>query len=236
VEGGSIASRSVPGFLPSESGFHFPNAFPRVPVRRIGIPGVVSLPIGDASDGLCGGMAFAVRDYFEASRPPPPDTSPPSDGPLFDYLVQRLLDSFHLPYGPARYLELMNTALPDGETWLTRIGALPHGRAWRALRVEWPKVRTAIDQGHPAPLGLVRIKSLNPFDLKHNHQVLAYGYELTGDSLLLRIYDPNFPDRDDVTLSIRPLDPSRPVLMTGFPSSGPVHAFFAVDYRPIPPP
>ncbi|HZA26306.1 MAG TPA: hypothetical protein VE915_01490 [Actinomycetota bacterium] len=181
-------------------------------------------------------MAFAVRDYFEASQPPPPDTSPPSDGPLFDYLVQRLLDSFHLPYGPARYLELMNTALPDGETWLTRIGALPHGRSWRALREEWPKVRAAIDRGHPAPLGLVRIKSLNPLDLKHNHQVLAYGYELTGDSLLLRMYDPNFPDRDDVTLSIRPLDPSRPVLMTGFPSSGPVHAFFAVDYRPIPPP
>jgi hypothetical protein len=181
-------------------------------------------------------MAFAARDYFEASRPPPPDTSPPSDGPLFDYVVQRLLDSFHLPYGPARYLELMNPALPDGESWLTRMGALPRGRAWRTLRVEWPKVRAAIDQGHPAPLGLVRIKSLNPFDLKHNHQVLAYGYDLTGESLVLRIYDPNFPDRDDVTLSVRPLDPSRPVRMTASPSTPPVHAFFAVNYRPASPP
>jgi hypothetical protein len=197
---------------------------------------VISLPIGDASDGLCGGMAFAVRDYFEASRPPPTDTSPPSEGPLFDFVVQRLLDSFHLPYGPARYLELMNPGLPDGETWLTRIGGMPHGRAWRTLRSEWPKVRAAIDQGHPAPLGLVRIKSLNPFDLKHNHQVLAYGYDLADDSVVLRIYDPNFPDRDDVTLSIRPLDPSRPVRMTASPSTPMVHTFFAVDYRPASPP
>ena len=205
-------------------------------MRRIGIPGVISLPIGDASNGLCGGMAFAVRDYFEASRPPPSDTTPPAEGPLFDYVVQRLLDSFHLPYGPARYLELMNTALPDGETWLTRIGAMPHGRAWRTLRVEWPKVRATIDQGYPAPLGLVRIKSLNPFDLKHNHQVLAYGYDLTGESLVLRIYDPNFPDRDDVTLTVRPTDPSQPVAITALPPTPPVHAFFAVGYRPAQPP
>ena len=61
-----MITHAVPGFLPSASGFAFPNRFPRVPVRRIGIPGIVSVPIGDASNGLCGGMAFAVRDYFEA--------------------------------------------------------------------------------------------------------------------------------------------------------------------------
>jgi hypothetical protein len=59
----------VPGFLPSNAGLRFPNSFPRVPVRRIGIPGVLSIPLGDASNGLCGGMAFAARDYFEADRP-----------------------------------------------------------------------------------------------------------------------------------------------------------------------
>ncbi|MCI0635653.1 MAG: hypothetical protein L0206_17315 [Actinobacteria bacterium] len=53
----------VPGFLPSTSGFRFANAFSNVPVRRIGIPSVISVPIGDASNGLCGGMAFAARDY-----------------------------------------------------------------------------------------------------------------------------------------------------------------------------
>jgi hypothetical protein len=149
-------------------------------VRRIGIPGVIEVPIGDASNGLCGGMAFAARDHFEAGRPPPLDTEPPASGPLFDYLVRRLFDSFNLPTGPLEYLKLMNPRLPDGETFLTRVGLLPHGRAWRTIRIEWPAIRAGIDAGHPVPLGLVRAKSENPFDLKLNHQVLAYGYELTG--------------------------------------------------------
>ena len=70
-----MTTRTVPGFLPSTSGFAFANDFPKVPVRHIGIPGVVSVPIGDASNGLCGGMAFAARDYFEARMPPPADTT-----------------------------------------------------------------------------------------------------------------------------------------------------------------
>ena len=72
----------VAKFAPSTSGFRFPNSFPHVPVRRIGIPGVVSVPIGDASNGLCGGMVFAVRDYFEAGRTPPSDTTAPGEGPV----------------------------------------------------------------------------------------------------------------------------------------------------------
>jgi hypothetical protein len=64
-----MVKRAVPGFLPSTSGLHFNNSFARVPLRSIGIPEVVAVPIGGASDGLCGGMAFAARDYFEAGRP-----------------------------------------------------------------------------------------------------------------------------------------------------------------------
>jgi hypothetical protein len=66
-----MATRSVPGFLPSTSGFRFANDFPPAPVRYIGIPGVISIPIGDASNGLCGGMVFAARDYLEKKRPAP---------------------------------------------------------------------------------------------------------------------------------------------------------------------
>jgi len=46
------------------------------------------------------------------------------------------------------------------------------------------------------------VKSTNPLDLRLNHQVLAYGYELAGDRLTLRLLDPNFPRRDDATLSL----------------------------------
>lgn len=231
-----MAPRMVPGFLPSTSGFRFANSFPHVPVRRIGIPGVISLGIGDASDGLCGGMAFAVRDYFEAGRPPSTDTAPPAEGPLFDYLVGRLFDSFDLPLGPGRYLQLMSPLLPDGETVLSRLGVTPHGRAWRMVRQEWPKVRADIDAGHPSPLGLVKVKSSNPFDLKENHQVLAFGYELVEETVVLHLYDPNLPGRDDVTLSLGLADPSRPAALAVFPPGRRVLAFFRVPYRSAPPP
>jgi hypothetical protein len=232
-----MTTRAVPGFLPSTSGFAFPNRFPRVPVRSIGIPGIVSIPIGDASNGLCGGMAFAARDYFEARTSPPDVGEPPGDGPLFDYLVDRLFDSFDLPLGPTRYLKLMSPHLPDGETFLSRLGIGPHGRAWLMVREEWPKVRADIDAGHPSPLGLVRVRSSDPFDLKENHQVLAYGYELVDSALTLRLYDPNLPGRDDVTMSFSLADPNALTPVRSFPGGSKILAFFRVPYaRSSPPP
>lgn len=230
-------SPSVPGFLPSSAGFRFSNSFPHVPVRRIGVPGVVSIPIGDASDGLCGGMAFAARDYFESGRSPPGDSSAPAEGtPLFRYLVDRLLDSFDLPLGPARYLELMSPALPDGDGVLARLGVGPHGRAWRMIREQWPKIRADIDRGHPSPLGLVRVKSWNPLDLKFNHQVLAYGYDLEGGHLGLHLYDPNRAEDDDVTLSLQISDPRRASPVRSTLPGRPVYSFFQARYRSATPP
>jgi hypothetical protein len=229
-------STVIPGFLPSTRGFGFANDFPHVPVRRIGIPGVVSIPIGDASNGLCGGMAFAVRDYFEAGREPPADTTAPGVGPLFDYLCARLFDSFDLPLGPARYLELMSPLLADGESWWSRMGVAPHGRAWRMVNDEWPKVRQDIDAGHPSPLGLIEVKSSNPMDLKYDHQVLAYGYDLDDGALTLRICDPNWPGRDDVTLALSTRDPTRPTTVTSSIAGSTVYAFFRVNYSAKPPP
>jgi hypothetical protein len=231
-----MTSRSVPGFLPSTGGFRFANDFPKVPLRYIGIPGVYSIPIGDASNGLCGGMVFAARDYFEKKRPPPDDATAPGEGPLFDYLCDRLFDSFALPLGPARYVGLMSPAVSDGETFLSRMGIGPRGRAWQTVRDEWPKVRADIDAGHLSALGLIKVKSTDLRQLKQHHQVLAYGYDLTGSNLRLRLYDPNKPGRDDVTLSLSVADPTRPTAITTSPSGGPVYAFFRVTYAAKSPP
>jgi hypothetical protein len=226
----------IDGFTPSTSGFRFPNAFPHVPVRSIGIPGVVIVPIGDASNGLCGGMVFAARDYFEAGRTPPGDTAPPSEGPLFDYLVDRLFDSFDLPWGPGRYLALMSPLLPDGETFWSRMGFGPHGRSWQMARDEWPKIRADIDGGHPSPIGLITVKSSDPFDLKRDHQVLVYGYDLDGDAVTLRLYDPNLPGRDDVVLRFGSEEPAHAQTLAVMPDGPQVFAFFRVTYGPATPP
>jgi hypothetical protein len=231
-----MTMRAVPGFLPSTSAFAFANAFPKMPVRHIGIPRVVSVPIGDASNGLCGGMALAARDYLEAGRPPPADTTTPAKGPLFDYLVDRLFDSFNLPFGPAKYLELMSPLLPDGETTWSRLGLAPRGRAWRMIRQEWPAIRAEIDGGHPCPLGLVRVKSSDPLELKRNHQVLAYGYDLEGTDLELRLYDPNRPKDDAVTLSLDLSHPTTRTTLLSHPAGPTVFSFFKVPYEARTPP
>lgn len=231
----------VSGFSPSASGLHFFNIFASVPLFTVEIIGM-QVPIGDASNGMCGGMVFAVRDYFEVGITPPPDMTAPSSGPLFDHIVRRLFDSFNLlnlPPGPTRYMYLMNPTLPDHETWASSVGLLPHGRAWVMVREEWPRIRADIDANRLSPIGLVRIKTLDPFQMGHNHQVLVYGYDLTDNQLVLHVYDPNEPDLDDVTLS---LDIGNPEHTTAVISSHPdaeypnVFCFFRIDYSPVVPP
>ncbi len=104
------------------------------------------------------------------------------------------------------------------------------------MKVEWPTIRAEIDEGHPCPLGLVKVKSANPFDLKENHQVLAYGYDLVGSSLTLHVYDPNEPGRDDVTMSLSLASPGRATAITPFPPGATIVALFNVPYRPASPP
>jgi hypothetical protein len=89
------------GFLPSQTAFPFSNTnWPSEPLTHLKLPpfpwwGDNGLAIGDASNGLCGGMVFATRDYFDAAQWPA-QTRPKGPGdPVFDYIVRRLLDSFN---------------------------------------------------------------------------------------------------------------------------------------------
>ncbi len=228
---------SVAGFLPSTHGFAFTNDFPPGPVLRIGPAGRPQLAIGDASRGLCGGMTFAVRDLFEAGRPPPTTDQPPAPGsPLFRYLVRRLIESWDLPGGGLSYYRLMLT--PPADRLLTV--ATRRGVGHRTAVEEWPRVRLDLEQGVLSPLGLVTERSANPLRLGYNHQVLAYGYRQVGTVVTLRIYDPNTPrpHADDVRLVF---DGGRPA--TGVPIqhnvtiTRPIRTFFRARYRPrIPPP
>ena len=67
-----------------------------------------------------------------------------------------------------------------------------NSRTWVMVNVEWPAIRRDLDAGSLATVGLVKVVSLDPNQLGLNHQVVAYGYDLDGTIVTLRIYDPNF--------------------------------------------
>ncbi len=210
-------ANAVPGFLPSRHGLHFANRWPPGPTVKLGFVDPRRVGIGDASSGLCGGMAFTVRDLWEHGIAPPADTVPPDNGtPRFQAIVRRQVQSLDWLRLPLRFW--INAFRPD--------------RAEHTRDREWPRVRAEIDAGRLAQVGLVRATGLSPRTLTQNHQVLAYGYEASPDEVTLRIYDPNWPDHDDVRLRMV-LKPPRPVLTqsTGEPLMG----FFVAPFRPADP-
>jgi hypothetical protein len=148
----------VLGFLPSTSGLHFTNYYPHEPTMTVTLPMGRVLAIGDAANGLCGGMVFTVVDFFQAHQAPPADTNPPTpDTALYQYIVKRLYDSFNQPTGISRFLELMEPAFPD-----VGLGFGVPGRASVMLNDEWPRIKGMLDGGQLAPLGLVKVKSDKP--------------------------------------------------------------------------
>ena len=224
----------VPGFTPSVNGLHFINAWPPEPDLVLALPGG-SIPIGDASNGLCGGMAYAVRDVFQtpAMAPIAAATQPARGTPLFEYIVARLLDSFDVAkLGFARYYEWMLT--PDADSGWPPLLAR-RGVAWKTIVEEWePRIRPELDAGRLACLGLVTVLSANPADLGKNHQVLAYGYDVdAAGALTLLIYDPNTPPEtaDEVRITLSLLHPDQATPITANVAIDlPVRGFFLTDY------
>ena len=189
-----MRTNALPGFKPSIHGFRFANRWPAGPAFEMRA-GYVRIGIGEVSEGLCGGMCFAVADRYLSHEPAPADPVAPGPGtPLFREIVRRQLVSFDR-WGlvPARF-------------WLTLL-RLAVGRWTGAAQVaEWRRVCSDIDAGRPAMVGLIRSGRINPFGLTTNHQVLAYAYQASALSGTLRIYDPNHPGVDDVEIRIRRAD------------------------------
>src|SRR5215831_4658453 len=227
------------GFLPSRDGFAFTNSWPPGPAVTLPTPlRDTGVGVGNAAAGLCGGMVFAALDYWHA-RMGPPAARPAPGSPLRNYIVRRLIASWRIPAGVARYYQWM--ILPDGDRDVTgpgrRQGKTRRGVSWRTIAVQWPRIRASLDDGVPAALGLVTVASANPAKLRHNHQALAYGYALSGREVTLRVYDPNSGQDDGVFIRF---DPSSPERATSFAHNlnlgWPVRGFFLVAYSPATPP
>lgn len=236
----AMTSVRVPGFTPATGGLHFANSFSSAPFWQVRLGTLVRLEIGDVANGLCGGMTFVAADLHRASVPPPADTAAPPDGSsLRAWIVRRQMDSFDGGRLPFRFYSLMSPLRPGREPgWaqlLGRLGLDLHSRAHVMITREWPAIRRILDAGRPVSLGLVRVVSANPLDLTRNHQVLAWGYDLDGSRLTLRIYDPNWPGDDDVTLTLDLADPEADVQPAYSRVDAPVVAFFRARYKPLPP-
>jgi hypothetical protein len=229
-----VAGKAVPNFVASRDSLPFTNDWPSQPdlVINLPLPGrAASLRIGDASNGLCGGMVYAARDFFEAGIPVPAGPRPAAGTPLYRYIVSRLFDSFDIPGGVLRYYGWMN--LPDADQSL--LGLARHGIAWRTVNEEWPRIRDDIDAGDPCPLGLVTVRSVNPRDLGRCHQALAYAYDVEGSLLTLRLYDPNTDPAaaDECSLSLDLSHPSEKTPIThNVAIRDPIRGFFRTRYAP----
>jgi hypothetical protein len=224
--------RAVPHFKPSDNGLHFNNSdwSKDLPVMTLGriwnllrsrlgaAAGPLAigpadddwLPITHADQGMCGGMVFAVMDYFNMHQLPPLDTTPPNSGddPLFQFIRDRLVDSFDIFGSGYRWLAYSSPLYPDGDEGVQQSLSLARGRSWVTYREEWPKIRDDIDAGRLSPIGLVQTNNMAIGD---NHQVLAYAYRQTGQSVDLWVYDPLIPDADNLRLHFDISDTTRPV-------------------------
>jgi len=223
-------------FSPLTNGFAFTNSWPSEPAVSVSTP-LGNIGIGNAASGLCGGMVFAALDYWLAGKPPPPDRPAPGT-PLYKFIVQRLIASWHAPVGVAEYYLWMN--LPDGDVSVTILGhtfVAERGLSWRTIEQQWPAIKSSIDAGVPAPLGLVTVASASPGDMVHNHQVLASSYQLAGQQVRISVYDPNSGRNGGVHIQF---DTSNPSAATTFQHNinigRPVRGFFRTAYSPVTPP
>jgi hypothetical protein len=213
---------SFTAFKPSANGFHFRNDFEGSP-----------LPFNTGSSklptrfGLCGGMSFAVADYFIAGREPPADATPPKEGTtLYNYLYRRQAVSIG-PMGVMGFKFMDWMRLPDSGPDST------HSRTLADL----PAITAAIGRAEPVMLGLVYVSTKQTLEPWTNHQVLAYGETADGGITEIHIYDSNFPGRDDVVIRITRADddatlseivPGRRIIN--------VRGLFRMSYTPSTPP
>jgi hypothetical protein len=219
-----MQERTVAGFLPSVQGFHFANAWPSGPTVRFGPLDPRWIGIGDAADGLCGGMVYTVGDLFAAGVAMVPDREPPANGSArFRAIVRRQIESLAFLTVPVRF-------------WLRSAlgGSLAGDRARATFDREWPKAKALIDAGQVAMIGLIRVASANPMTLTRNHQVMAWGYGEDGRGVALLLYDPNWPDRDDVTITIQ-LDPALRPSGLSQSTGEPLLGWFVLPYSPAEP-
>ncbi|MEO8450610.1 MAG: fibronectin type III domain-containing protein, partial [Gemmatimonadota bacterium] len=167
-------------FDPMMHGFRFINTFKN---------SFIGPPIGMVTSGLCGGMSYAVLDYFNTGRQIPiQDYRPANNTTIQQYLYGRQVTS------------LMQNLDKWGETSVNPFGSRTTEFFNWGINERLRELMSFIDRGVPVPLGLKGTGA----GLDHDHQVLAVGYDLGRYKLDLGnfktdvkiyIFDPNYPTK-----------------------------------------
>lgn len=139
-------------------------------------------------------MVFAALDDFEAERPIPEEGAG-FELPAYDSALARLIWRRQI----ASVLSGFGTNMWRFVLWTFRRTSGATGTGELSQRQIEPLLE-ALGAGRPVPIGLVAAAELKR--IGGNHQVLAYGADVIGDRMDVRIYDPNYPKRDDVVLGI----------------------------------
>jgi hypothetical protein len=183
-----LSTAKMTTFNPQIHGFKFANTFQGVDAsRRYG--------------GLCGGMVYAMLDYYYAGVQIPQQTYAPSNRyPLQSYIYKR---------------QAKSAQESNWDKW-AELGFNPGGArsseffGWgiEMLRAgdRMNELKSMIDQGKAAPLGLFHSDDVERFGYYKggDHQVLAIGYDFgryKGDKgqfledFKIFIVDPNYPGK-----------------------------------------
>lgn len=185
--GQAAAEPRMTPLVPEKHGLRFDNTFTNDFVPALDI----------RTDGLCGGMSYAVLDHYFARQPiPAQDYRPANRTPLQSNLYNRQVDSI-MP-NLARWGELgVNPGgVRNGEFFRWGLETKPGSRI--------AELRSFIDRGVPVPLGLQGAPSRSG-----NHQVIAIGYDMgryAGNlgahqaDFKIFILDPNHPNETKVLI------------------------------------
>ena len=243
--GTNVLANRVPGFLPSISGLHFPNAYPPGTLfgPSINLPVVGTISPFDAGNGICGGFVFTVLDLFLHNprvQPPASTAMPAAGSPQFNYLTFRLLESFgSFPTfdNASKCIQWIQT--PGHDVAISFFGA---GLGRRMVETEWPAIKADIDAGRPSPLYMVMSPECGVGDvsgiataLKNSHQVAAYAYALDVHNLTLSVYDCDQPDNDASIIRMNIADPAHTISITAthpLPGGVTVRGIFRAEYSP----
>ena len=173
--------------------------------------------------GLCGGMCVAALDRFYSGKLVPVMANPPVEGTeLFNEILERECASL-FPVHWDKFYELQ--CLEDsGPNPMISLGLM--------TKSDVPMVTKSIEQDRPKTIGLICVDGPkgNPAD---NHQVLAIGYryDTSSEDLTINIYDPNYPDEDDIHISMNTGLPNNEINIS-HSKGDPIRGFFAIKYFP----